>query len=396
MMINEVSDSVMDSNASVNIICSDSDDNSCDKRLLNCFWCHHHHHHHHNNHHNKRQHNKTKKNVATTPLVQLSSSLSTSYSLTTITPSTSDKLFPTLPSFLSSSADAATSASAVAAAAAAPISDSLFNDIKSSNWDEEFLVYYLQQNKQHLTHHHNDDDDYSKKTDGIQQQQQQQQCSPIQPPNSEFYIEEKINYNIYQSSNFIHQICYVDSYFDDIGYSNVCFNCNQIISTPVLDLSMYDNIQTRCGDCERRLCNDCIVKNNTNVCYCFLFRADTGCDKILCLHCSMMIRKPINIMNGIDGKSYISQSDKNTTYSFKCFFELAKKLFTNETLDRGPANALIRIINNFDDTNIVIGRDLLSMGIQTLLRDNEYPKTLAVVCFELARNELFALGKLNA
>lgn len=345
---------------------SNSEENYCDNRLLNWFGCHH-------------NRNKTKAVVSTsTP-----SPLSTSSSLTTITPRIPDELFATLPTLsLVAAAAAAQGTEPSTSVASVPFSDAV-EDINLNKCTGS-AMRYIQQNIKHLSSNGH----YPHQKDHLLDL-----FPPHQPPNSEFYIEEKINSNVYQSSNLIHQICYGNSYFGDTLFNDVCFNCNQTILTPLLDLSMYDNIQTQCGDCGRRLCNECIAIGNTNVCYCFLFRVDTGCDKILCTHCSMVIKKPLNVLNGIDDKSYISQSEKNTTYSFKCFFELLKQLFTNETLDRGPANALIRIINNFDNTNILPGQDLISVGIETILRDNEYPKTLAIVCFELAKAELLELEK---
>lgn len=174
----------------------------------------------------------------------------------------------------------------------------------------------------------------------------------------------------------------------------ICFMCRCTLFKS--DKNSKNDYETRmfhrCSDCNMMACDACTLSihrnlpssfNNARLCDCYLFSRGTGCDKFLCQRCSFSINS-INVSHGFSCNDFTSNYI-NSNYSYKCFYDLLKKIFYNPVSDKGLRNAIIRILNDFSLVNVACDRTPVYLsGIMNYIKNKEYSLTFAIAMFELS------------
>lgn len=155
------------------------------------------------------------------------------------------------------------------------------------------------------------------------------------------------------------------------------------------------NYYTHCSDCQRKICEKCTAtiyygepsKLKYKYCDCYLFQDE--CHKILCFDCRMSVARII-VYHGQD-KNACSSLFYNSNYSYRCFYNILKNLFYNASLDHGYNNSIIRIINNFDITNVTLDNKKMLEGVLDYIKYEDYdPDFFPGIMFELANTDLLS------
>lgn len=197
---------------------------------------------------------------------------------------------------------------------------------------------------------------------------------------------EKIDLKIYENKKMVHAILYGNSFYErHPSMFKMCVLCNNKI---------INHVYQCCSDCKGKICNECSQKISKNIsftasykfCDCYLFKKEFDCNKLLCSYCSFTVQS-INVHHGFDSKAFTS-SFANTSYSYKCFYDLLKLIFFNRFIDIGQSNAIVRIINDFDERRTIRRRNKLTLGIEDYMKSYQYTQLFSIVMFELAKNDL--------